>query len=137
MQKMHLHGVLRMRCVQSCGQLALEAAPRPHHSQMRMVRTVQLRWPAGPPRADNALPGTVKTTAYKNLQSDAYQNELAVGNQALHVARVGFIYLRHFFQATHAVRSLGAQKMALAGMSAQNFAAFGDLKTLGGSAMSL
>jgi len=28
MQKLHLHGVFRRRCVPSCGLLALEAAPR-------------------------------------------------------------------------------------------------------------
>jgi len=64
MQKLHLHGVFRRRCVPSCGLLALEAAP---HSHQKTTRTVQPRWPAGPPWADSALPGTVKTTAYKIL----------------------------------------------------------------------
>jgi hypothetical protein len=39
---------------------------------------------------------------------------LGVGNQSLHIARVGLIHLRQFLQAPHAIRSFGAQNVPLA-----------------------
>jgi hypothetical protein len=43
------------------------------------MRTVQPRWPAGPPWADNALPGTVTTSLNKNLQLRVSGNSYPYG----------------------------------------------------------
>jgi hypothetical protein len=98
---------------------------------------VQLRWPAGPPWADSALPDTVKTSACKNLQTQTDQSQLHVRNQAFHVPRVSRMYLGQFLQTPHPVRSLGAQNVTLAGMSAQNFSVLRNLEALRRASMCL
>src|SRR4029077_1822679 len=65
------------------------------------------------------------------------QTALAVRQHLVDVAGVRRMNLFHFFQAAHPVGLFGAQQVPLTGMHAHHFSRRGDLKPLGGAAMSL
>jgi hypothetical protein len=96
-------------------------------------------WPAGPPWADIALPGTAKTSTAEPERHEIVQLgekfDLAVRQHLAHFRRVKLMHGHDLLQPPHTIRRLRPQQMPLSGMHPKNLAGLRDLESLRGASV--